>query len=166
MANANALWSKNTITSWYSSKMTSPFWTIPSATFNQMANNNKFDWKVEVDEAVEDDIRIPTMIIQPFIENAIIHGVKPLEDIRGIISVYFKMNGNKVECIVSDNGIGRKAASKNKKGDHKSVAIEVVNERLRTKLSMSNQSPIQYKDVLNENGEVCGTEVTIQISTV
>ena len=132
----------------------------------QMANNNKFDWEVVVDEAVETEVRIPSMIIQPFIENAILHGVKPLKERRGKIRLSFEVKGSKIQCIVSDNGIGRLASAQMKSSNHKSVAIDVVNERLRSKLSKSNNNPIQYKDLTNDSNENIGTEVTLFIPVI
>lgn len=129
----------------------------------QMANNNKFDWEVNVDPKVEDDIQIPTMIIQPFVENAIIHGVKSLKDRRGVIRLNFEMDGNKIFCRVIDNGIGRKAAELTKSSSHKSVAIDVAKERLSTKMSNSREKPILYKDLIDENNMAKGTEVLITI---
>ena len=129
----------------------------------QMANNDKFDWEVNVDSDVEDDMRIPTMIIQPFIENAIIHGVKSLKDRRGKIRLNFQVDGTKILCSVIDNGIGRKAADGLKSSLHKSIALDVAKDRLRTKLSDSREKPIRYKDLIDENNNVNGTEVLITI---
>ena len=129
----------------------------------QMANNNNFDWEVNVDSKVEDDIRIPTMIIQPFVENAIIHGVKSLKDRRGNIQLNFQMDGTKILCSVVDNGIGMKAAEFKKSSSHKSIALEVAKERLSTKMSVSRENPIIYKDLTDENKTVKGTEVLITI---
>jgi len=129
----------------------------------QMANNDKFDWDVEMDSEIEDDVRIPTMIIQPFVENAILHGVKSLKDRRGKIQLSFEMDGSKIKCRVLDNGIGRKAAAALKSTKHKSVAIDVVKERLRSKRNVSGSNPIQYRDIMDDGQNVVGTEVIISI---
>lgn len=129
----------------------------------QMANNNKFDWTVDIDSEIEDDIRIPTMIIQPFVENAIIHGIKALKERKGKISLTFRMDGSKIICKVVDNGIGRAAASQLKSSNYKSVAIDVVKERLSSKVKSSKQSPIRYIDILDREDNVIGTEVLISI---
>ena len=129
----------------------------------QMANNNKFDWDVEVESDVEDDIRIPTMIIQPFVENAILHGVKTLKARRGNIQLKFEMSGSKIQCKVVDNGIGRKATALLKSSNHKSVAIDVVKERLSSKLKTSKDTPIQYSDIKDNDGNVGGTAVLLSI---
>lgn len=125
----------------------------------QMANNDSFDYNIDITENVEDGISIPTMIIQPFIENAIIHGVKGLKEKRGEINVLFDQNGDRIKCTISDNGQGRKAAAKNKVSTHKSVAIDVVNERLKAKGIKT--SPVEYIDKADENGNPRGTDVKI-----
>lgn len=129
----------------------------------QMANNNKFDWSIDVDESLDDDIRIPTMIIQPFVENSILHGVKNLNERRGNIVLSFELSGTNVLCKIIDNGIGRKASGAKKSNGHKSVALDVVAERLSTKLSSSRKRPIQYNDITNEDGYALGTEVEVTI---
>jgi len=129
----------------------------------QMANNSSFDYEVVTDQHIEDDMRIPTMIIQPFVENAILHGVKSLQARRGKIELNFKLEGTKICCTITDNGIGRTAAASVKSAKHRSVAIDVVAERLRSKLSQPKAAPIQYRDLKNEEGQATGTEVRILI---
>jgi len=125
----------------------------------QMANNDSFDYQITIDADVEDGIDIPTMIVQPFIENSIIHGVKGLKERRGMIMVSFVQEGSKLRCSIEDNGIGRKSAAKNKKSSHKSVALDVVNERLRNKGDRRN--PVTYIDLKGEKDSEVGTLVEV-----
>ena len=127
----------------------------------QMANNDSFDFDILANPDVEDGINIPTMIIQPFIENAIFHGVKGLKERRGKITVVFGQDGEYLKCEISDNGLGRKAAAKNKVSTHKSVAIDVVNERLKGRGIKGN--PVKYSDKLDEQGDPIGTVVVITV---
>ena len=127
----------------------------------QMANNDSFDFDIIAHPNLEDGINIPTMIVQPFIENAILHGVKGLKERRGKISVQFAQEGDKLKCTISDNGLGRKEAALNKVSTHKSVAIDVVNERLKGKSVKSN--PVKYTDKQDEQGNSNGTDVEIFI---
>ena len=107
------------------------------------------------DILIEDDIKIPPMLLQPFIENAIIHGVSSIKE--GLIIINIKDKETYLLCTISDNGIGREAASKKKDFSHKSVAISLTNERLRKLSKSNNQDMIQYKDLLQ------GTQVNITI---
>ncbi len=127
----------------------------------QMANNESFDFEIIEDSNIEDGISIPTMIIQPFIENAIIHGVKGLKERRGKINVRFDQDGGNIRCTISDNGLGRKAAAQNKVSTHKSVALDVVRERLTGKGVRNN--PVKYTDMQDQQGSPAGTDVEITI---
>ena len=69
----------------------------------------------------------------------------------------------KLSVKLSTTGIGRKAAESLKTSIHKSVAIDVVKERLTTKLKSSSPTPIQYSDLIDENQQAIGTEVKIFI---
>lgn len=122
----------------------------------QMTRSNSFDYKIYVDDIlIEDDIKIPPMLLQPFIENAIIHGVSSIKE--GLIIINIKDKETYVLCTISDNGIGREAASKKKASSHKSIAISLANERLQKLSKSNNQDMIQYKDLPQ------GTEVNIKI---
>ena len=125
----------------------------------QMANNDSFDFELIIDPKVEDGIEIPTMIVQPFVENAILHGVKGLKNRRGKVTVRFDQNGDKLICTISDNGQGRKAAAANNISTHKSVALDVVSERLKGKGERMN--PVKYTDKQNSQGDPIGTDVEV-----
>ncbi|MFV0589887.1 MAG: histidine kinase [Draconibacterium sp.] len=73
----------------------------------QFRLDQKFDYSIELDERLEsDDYNIPSMIIQPFVENAIWHGISPLPG-KGIIKIIFEYVGEKsIRILVEDNGIG------------------------------------------------------------
>lgn len=130
----------------------------------QMANNDSFDFEINIDPEVEDGLQIPTMIIQPFIENAIIHGVKGLRGRRGKIILTFQQEGSKLQCTITDNGIGRKAATKNRVSSHKSVALDVVSERLKSKGDKNN--PVKYTDLVDDEGIANGTRVNVGMPVV
>jgi LytS/YehU family sensor histidine kinase len=88
-----------------------------------------FDFTVSVsDELNASAIYIPPMLIQPFIENAMKHGLRHKEG-KGKLEVNFETAGRVIRCIVRDNGIGReKAAELNKatQAGHRSVSMEVI----------------------------------------
>ncbi|WP_297088856.1 sensor histidine kinase [uncultured Draconibacterium sp.] len=94
---------------------------------------NRFDFHILVDERLEEDeYSIPSMIVQPFVENAIWHGISQLTE-GGNITVRFNyINEESVEVIVEDNGIGferSKAFSKSK--DHLNLASSLTNKRIQ-----------------------------------
>lgn len=134
--------------------------------------NFNFDYQFDIDEGIDaDDIAIPPLTIQPFVENAILHGLSPLSGRRGNLRVHFVILSDRfLTCTVSDNGIGRQKASEIKqKKDHSrdSIGINITRERI----DLLNQnkrggSSVRIIDSI-ENGESIGTivEVTIQYIT-
>lgn len=102
------------------------------------------------------DTEIPTMILQPFVENAIWHGISP-KKAPGHIRISFRKEDGFLICEVKDDGVGRTANASDKK--HESKAIEITNRRL-TLLSDKNSSYKSYCkiiDELNEHGMPAGT---------
>jgi two-component sensor histidine kinase len=99
----------------------------------RMRTENKFDYTIEVDEAVEaDEVQIPSMIIQPFVENAIWHGIAALEN-KGRINIRFRMRDEKsLTVIVEDNGIGmkRSEAYSAKREQNLHLGMEMTRKRL------------------------------------
>ena len=95
---------------------------------------SKFEYNFDVDEELTNGVyEVPGMIIQPFVEKALIHGVLSLPESGGVISVNLKRKGDSLECIIEDNGVGRAAAKviKEQKGKHlRSIAIYNIRERL------------------------------------
>lgn len=91
----------------------------------------RFDYYIECDETLEEESAvIPPMITQPFIENAIEHG--QLHTIEGgFIRVVFRKEGEMLQILIEDNGIGRKASRENKKSSaHKSMAMSITKDRI------------------------------------
>ena len=129
---------------------------------------NNFDYKVIIDEDItSENIEIPPMLIQPHVENAIIHGIFKKQD-RGYIEVHLsKTNENLIKCVVQDNGIGRKKSGENKDNlliTHKSLALEITQERLKM-LSHGNKEALTViiDDMEDELHNSLGTRVTIKM---
>lgn len=126
---------------------------------------NRFDFSIEFTNNVNPtEIQLPTMLIQPFVENAIWHGITPLEERRGRIVLRFTLLGGMLKCEVEDNGIGRdKARSLNrlsKKG--KSHAMDIVAERISL-INRFNYKPIQLciVDLFDYDGNPAGTNAIL-----
>ena len=94
---------------------------------------NKFDYKIETDEGFDpEDIVIPSMIIQPFVENSIWHGFSTLDE-KGFIHIMCSLHQEKsLQVIIEDNGVGiKKAATYNSKGEkHLHIGMEMTRKRL------------------------------------
>jgi len=134
----------------------------------KFCNGDRFDYKITVNENIEKDyVKIPPMLLQPFIENAIKHGLKYIEGKRGMIEVNFRENNNSMECSVTDNGIGRvKAEELNKNSKetyHKSTALIVTQERLDLLKKDENIQSLEIIDLYDEKNNATGTKVIIRI---
>ena len=98
--------------------------------------NDKFDFQLYVEEEISlGQIEIPPMILQPFVENAIWHGLMHKEDERGVLTINIKLNDTKDKLcfIIEDNGIGREKAQQIRTrtaAKHQSVGVQITNDRL------------------------------------
>ena len=90
---------------------------------------DKLEYKISIQEELK-NIEVPKIILQPFVENAIYHGIKNL-DATGIISIYSQIIENKIELIIEDNGIGFEAAKKQALMKMGGVGIKNVNKRIQ-----------------------------------
>ncbi|HOS16200.1 MAG TPA: histidine kinase, partial [Bacteroidales bacterium] len=130
----------------------------------QLRFNNSFDYQITLpSDASLDEYKIPTMFIQPFVENAIIHGLRHLKD-KGLLSITVSVKNGLLICEIDDNGIGRsKAEEINADNKHKSLSLSIANERLKL-LSSSTYTKlkINYYDKSTTPGER-GTKVIIEL---
>ena len=94
---------------------------------------NKFDYFIGISEQVEDgELLIPSMIIQPFVENAIWHGIAGIGE-KGMIRILFTQpSEQQIVVRIEDNGIGvqRSSATQQKKSDHLHLGIGITRKRL------------------------------------
>ncbi len=134
----------------------------------KFCNGNRFEYEIEIAENIETDyVKIPPMLLQPFVENSIKHGLRYLKERQGYIHVAFTETEHFIECTVTDNGIGRKQAdAMNKQGKesyHTSTALLVIQERLDLLNGNTAVKPIDIIDLYDEQQNPIGTKVIIQI---
>lgn len=119
-----------------------------------------FSYTISLPEDVDpEEVSMPSMLLQPFLENAVLHGLSSLEGRVGHISVSFIMRGRGMQCTVEDNGIGRSAAAERKASrptSHQSVALDVTQARLKTM-----KGRMGVFDVVDTDGVVVGTRVEL-----
>lgn len=126
---------------------------------------NSFQYEIIVAKDVaKEETAIPTLLLQPIVENAIIHGLAPKKD-NGKLLILFSKKNNQLECVVEDNGIGRKASFiKQKHKQHESKAIEITKERLALLENEDNlKSEFIIEDLHDDYNNSSGTKVTITI---
>lgn len=123
------------------------------------------DFSYSINNSVEDvDLKIPSMIIQPFVENSIKHGLLHKETDRKV-SVDFVLAGeNIVVCTITDNGVGREASKEiNQKKKHKSFSTQAIQKRFNIlKEYYKLDIGYEFEDLYQEN-QAIGTKVTIRI---
>ena len=133
----------------------------------QFRCKNSFTYYIKYHDGVNtEEAIIPPLLLQPFVENAIWHGVNPKES-DGEIGIEFLQKEEALYCIVKDNGIGRKKASELKSqlaANHKSMGLQITKERLAVMgINHSNEQPVEIEDLYDENGLAAGTQVTIKV---
>lgn len=119
---------------------------------------DRFTYSVNVaDKLLEDEVLIPPMITQPFIENALEHGqLHTIEN--GNIQIKFTFDESMLHVLISDNGIGRKGAKQNKKSsEHRSMAMKITQDRIQNlsyKYKIQGRMEIADFDKVNETGTI------------
>jgi tetratricopeptide (TPR) repeat protein len=129
----------------------------------QVRFQDKFDFKIDIDPAVDaGSLFVPPMMAQPFIENAIVHGVLKKINGKGRITVNFYLDSGFLALAVTDNGVGRQRTDETLKDEmHLSVATGITRERLAILNRRSKQkSSFTITDLKDTAGEPVGTEVT------
>ncbi len=99
----------------------------------QFRTENKFDFKLIIEDEAILKQKTPALLFQPFVENAIWHGLMPKTEGQKLLIVQLTREPQRIKCIIDDNGIGRqksKEYNKNKNPDHKSMGIGVTKSRI------------------------------------
>ena len=128
-----------------------------------------FDYEIILEDSLSaENLFIPPMIVQPYIENAILHGIMPLSERRGKLEIKFTKIGSVLKCIIDDNGIGRKKAKEikeRKQLSHQSMGMAVTQDRIDI-LNEQNNNLLTKVTVIDkvENDLAIGTTVEITIN--
>jgi tetratricopeptide (TPR) repeat protein len=131
---------------------------------------DKFEYKITLDDEIDPLMhKIPTMLIQPYVENSISHGLVPKEG-KGFVNIDLKLKEDYILCTIEDNGIGREAAkerNQKREGNHNSLGTLITKSRLDLVNDMYGTSlQTIYTDLKDENGEPSGTRVEIHIPLI
>ncbi|MBL4861658.1 MAG: histidine kinase, partial [Crocinitomicaceae bacterium] len=133
-----------------------------------MRFNDRFDYEIRTDAIDLESISIPAMIMQPFIENSIIHGILPNENKKGHILIALEIEDDYLNIIIEDNGIGVNQSLSSKggfDGDHRSQGMEITSKRIELirKLTNKQMALIGPDEMLNDDRSIKGTRVLIKI---
>ncbi len=124
-----------------------------------------FRYNIICNEGIDpEEIKVPVMLIQPFVENAIWHGLMHKKGERYLKIEFSEDKEENMVCIIEDNGIGRKAAAKINNDNHTRKGIAVAEERLKTH---NAHQGLQYKvwidDIKDDNKNAAGTRVVLRL---
>ena len=128
--------------------------------------NDKFDYTFEISESLEDsDFELPPMLVQPYLENAVWHGLRYLDE-KGMLALHFEMQGSELLVTIIDNGIGREKSKELKTRNQKKQAsigmqnienrIVIMNDLFKTNIRVEIGDA--YPGAAN-----CGTKVKLYI---
>ncbi len=134
----------------------------------QMRYGGRFTYSITVPETLDPDaFELPPMLVQPYIENAIWHGLMNREGNEGLLSLEVSQNNGALVIKVEDNGIGRKKAAELKSRSavtHKSHGMQVTDERIKIINEIYRTSAtVHIEDLFDEKGEGKGTRVILII---
>ncbi|MEM7370478.1 MAG: histidine kinase [Bacteroidota bacterium] len=133
----------------------------------QIRYQHGFSYEIHLDPNIEvENIFIPPMVAQPFIENALEHG-RIHEQEHGKLYVRISIQGDRLEMMVEDNGIGRKkAAERSRDRDHRSLATEITEDRLQLiRRKYKREVSLSITDRM-EKGEIAGVNVFIALPII
>jgi len=131
----------------------------------RMRFNNRFDFDIEVSGDLKtDELYVPPMLTQPFIENALIHGLFPKQE-GGTVKVFFSADEAGIKVEIIDNGIGREAAgamSRKQTDTHRSLGLQLTRERLALMdKNKENRYYFTFTDLYDNKGSAAGTRVEL-----
>ncbi|MCB9265274.1 MAG: histidine kinase [Lewinellaceae bacterium] len=125
--------------------------------------NQKIDYRITLEKGLEEeDITLPPLLIQPYVENAVIHGLSKKEG-GGTVAVHFQRDNGALAVTVRDNGLGfRQDNGKAPSARHRSVGMTITEKRLEL-LGDTEGKAVRVEVLKGEGGEVLGTEVRVRV---
>ncbi len=131
----------------------------------QFRNENKFRVEIKTDEALlQDDYKVPPLIVQPYVENAIQHGLRNRPDNNGKLFISIQKKDEQIHYCITDNGRGRNGneASIFHQKEKISYGMQMSSDRIRL-FNKEDKASVKITD-LTENGEASGTKVEVLIN--
>ena len=140
-------------------------------TIENIRFSNEIQFKIIIDEGIDPHIvKIPSLILQPFLENALWHGLSSKDGDKSILLHLSRGKKGYIDISITDNGVGREVAAKLKESKvlkRKSVGIKITKERLANfSKDFQNTFQLEIVDLFNAKGAASGTEVILHIPTI
>lgn len=116
-------------------------------------------------EIQQGDYKVPPLVIQPFVENAIYHGLLNKIETGRTLKIDVAIRGNCIHYTIEDNGVGRKKAAEYKqlnKPAHESMGMQISASRINL-FNQNNFGAVKITDLFNSEGEPAGTRVEVEL---
>ena len=129
--------------------------------------DHHFEYKIIIDKELDiSSIKVPPLIIQPYAENAIWHGLMNKEEV-GLLQIELHEQDEMLYCKITDDGTGRKKATELKSksaSTHKSMGMQITASRIAMmKKDEQTDTQIKITDLVLPDGSAAGTEVLLKI---
>ncbi len=125
----------------------------------QLNHDNSFSYTIITDDSIEEDFdMLPNLVTQPFVENAILHGLKNISE--GIITIKYYKNENVLYVSIGDNGKGFETKQDDSKKLHTSMSMAIIKEQLKN----LNRSSKNFRGNILINSSSKGTEVLLSFT--
>lgn len=129
-----------------------------------------FRYRIVIEETIDpEETLIPSFLIQPFVENALWHGLMGKKGDRDLTIMFSAEADDIIVCQISDNGVGREQAAAAKKKNanaHASMGIRIIRERIKLMKAQNNAVNLQILDNVDIEGHPAGTTVIIHLPVV
>ncbi|MCI2229369.1 histidine kinase [Polaribacter sp. MSW13] len=137
-------------------------------TIENIRFSNEIDFNISVDENINlTAIKVPPLMLQPFLENALWHGLSSKKSDKKIMLSINKKDKTHIQITIEDNGIGRERSAKiklEKSIKRKSIGISLTKDRLTNFVTtLKNDFSITYEDLFDKNKKAIGTKVILKI---
>lgn len=126
----------------------------------QLRNEHKFTAEIKADHhLLQDDYKVPPLIVQPYVENAILHGLRNRPGQDGKLSIHVEKLEDHIEYIIQDNGVGRHAAKNGTLKENQSYGMAMTRDRIKL-FNKENEASVVITDLVSNNKPV-GTKIQV-----
>jgi hypothetical protein len=131
----------------------------------QFRNENKFTADIKADQVLlQDDYKVPPLIIQPYVENAILHGLRNRTDNEGQLSISLNRVNGHIQYIIEDNGVGRMHTQNGHSNNKVSYGMQMSSDRVKL-FNQEENASVEITDLVN-NGVSAGTRVEVLLKMI
>lgn len=131
----------------------------------QLRFRDKLQYQIHISDDIDpEQVEIPAMILQPYAENAIWHGIKPKTE-KGLLKIEARREGKYIQIIIEDDGVGRAKSAAMKAASvlqQTSVGMKINQERLHV-MGRAKGAKVEIIDLFDENGQANGTKVVLRL---